>query len=343
MEKKVNRCMYSLKGIACIGVVIMHCGFPTTIGDLIRYAFKFAVPVFFMISGYFTYSTDKHIVEKKILKHIKHCIWLLIWSEVFYGCVSLIFNFMEGEMTIISWIQSIGITDLKKILGILWHGSFFNGTFWFLYAIIWGYVFLYFINKYKIYGPAYVYAVVMLMLHVIIRTLWRICQWPGYDAGIFRNAFVYGLPFMLLGCGIRQMENSGKLSVKSTALFWIFIAGNLLTVIEYLLTRQALDIFLGTVVSSCAMFVFAVLNPQFYGIAIIEWIGKRLSMIIYVIHIFCIDVIEKIYIRIGVNENVLFAWLKPIIAILFSIVSALVYDYAKQKVLLYKNNKKLEV
>ena len=56
--KKRNRCLDFMKGLACIGVVFMHCSFPYPYGQVISFVFKFAVPIFFMVSGYYTYNED---------------------------------------------------------------------------------------------------------------------------------------------------------------------------------------------------------------------------------------------------------------------------------------------
>lgn len=42
------------KAFACIGVIRMHCGFLGILGKIINYFFKFNVPVFFLIFGFFS-------------------------------------------------------------------------------------------------------------------------------------------------------------------------------------------------------------------------------------------------------------------------------------------------
>ena len=52
-----NNMLNFLKGIACIGVIFIHVPFPTVIGKLISLVCAYAVPVFYLIAGY--YSFDK--------------------------------------------------------------------------------------------------------------------------------------------------------------------------------------------------------------------------------------------------------------------------------------------
>ena len=54
--KKYNYCLDFIKGIACIFVVFFHCSFPGIMGMSIAAVGRFAVPFFFMVSGYFCFS-----------------------------------------------------------------------------------------------------------------------------------------------------------------------------------------------------------------------------------------------------------------------------------------------
>ncbi len=326
----INHCMYTLKGIACIGVVIMHCGFPTAIGDMIRYFFKFAVPVFFMISGYFSWNANSSKVSQKIIKHLISCIRLLIEIELFYGIVSLITGCLFDGHTLTYWFSQSFPQDIWHFFRILWHGSFFNGTMWFMYAMIWGYVFLYVINRFQLYRIAYIYSILALLLHVIIRTAWRKYGWAGYDASFFRNALVYGLPFLLWGYSFHELESQEKLHIKNPILIAGFFIGIILTILEYLITKQSLDIYLGTLLASVSMFLFAILNPDFYGLHSFEWIGQKLSMMVYALHMFCISMIEQLYGLFHITSSSLFTWLKPIFAIVLSLLLALLWESIKQ-------------
>lgn len=44
--KEENKCLFMLKGISCIIVVLLHCPLPGKIGEGIIYALRFPVPIF---------------------------------------------------------------------------------------------------------------------------------------------------------------------------------------------------------------------------------------------------------------------------------------------------------
>lgn len=45
--------LYILEGIACLAVITIHIGFPGTIGVIVNVIARFAVPLFFIVSGFF--------------------------------------------------------------------------------------------------------------------------------------------------------------------------------------------------------------------------------------------------------------------------------------------------
>lgn len=54
-EKKINKCLNFAKGVACILVVFIHCQFPPPVGRYVISIARAAVPLFFMVSGYFCF------------------------------------------------------------------------------------------------------------------------------------------------------------------------------------------------------------------------------------------------------------------------------------------------
>lgn len=51
--RKRNKYIDAAKALACIFVVLIHCMFPGKIGLVFRALARFAVPLFFAVSGYF--------------------------------------------------------------------------------------------------------------------------------------------------------------------------------------------------------------------------------------------------------------------------------------------------
>ena len=54
-----NKNLDAVKAVAACFVVFIHVGFPGETGQIIKVIARFAVPFFFMISGYFCYYAEK--------------------------------------------------------------------------------------------------------------------------------------------------------------------------------------------------------------------------------------------------------------------------------------------
>ncbi len=82
-----------LKCIASFMVVYLHYGFNNIIGNYINMICQIAVPIFFIISGYFLYNKNK----SSIVNSIKGLLSLLIFSDLFYMIVEISKNLLLNE------------------------------------------------------------------------------------------------------------------------------------------------------------------------------------------------------------------------------------------------------
>ena len=73
MKKQRNYSLDLLKFISSFLIVCIHFKISGETGKLITIIGRFAVPVFFMVSGYYSYNDDEHHIKNKILniKYIK--------------------------------------------------------------------------------------------------------------------------------------------------------------------------------------------------------------------------------------------------------------------------------
>ena len=92
-EKKRWESIDFIKGIACMAIVLIHFNFPGEWGVMIKSACKFAVPVFFFISGFFVEWIPQKIIDaNKIVNTIKHILRIIIFSAVFYAIFTVIYR-----------------------------------------------------------------------------------------------------------------------------------------------------------------------------------------------------------------------------------------------------------
>lgn len=99
--KKDNELLYAFEGMASLFVILIHCPFPGLIGQGCIAIARFAVPLFFAISGYFLVGKetlwDEKVVKRKLVSRIKRqaiglaMVWLVY---AIYACLLFI---MRGE------------------------------------------------------------------------------------------------------------------------------------------------------------------------------------------------------------------------------------------------------
>ena len=134
-----------LKGCGCIGVVFIHVPFHGLAGKIVDQISSFAVPIFFMISGYFAYSTTGDASQKIIRRTKRIC-------KVFFGAIALytayILCICIKQQCVGQWLSEF--LDWKQWIKILVMGDldlFCGFHLWFLHAQIIAYIILLFIEK----------------------------------------------------------------------------------------------------------------------------------------------------------------------------------------------------
>ena len=318
-------------------------------GKFAVYLFKFAIPVFFMISGFFLFRPDAPTNEKiKALKRkALHIFKILLFAEllsaVFFIAKALVvkecyaFDFSAGDILINCFT-----------------GTFFNGTLWFLYALFWSYVLMWialavvrFIRNRRTLHPGlagentnlltfnkftpprllnYLTAGgIIFLTHVIVRVAIRDNDW--YDIRMFRNALMYGMPFILAGYEIRRSQQRrwykriAVTNIRTCAL--LFLAGYALSIGEYLLTRTSIDIYIGTTLSAWAVFTFCASSETRVKNKIMIYIGEKLSLYVYILHLFVIDILGDL------GDSIAYRWCMPLAAVAITLLLSALYRQIK--------------
>ena len=215
-----------MKAVAACFVVFIHIGFPGETGQIVKVIARFAVPFFFMISGYFCYYDEKRCggescdtkrdvtknsdikrgknATDKIPLKIRHILRLFLIAVLFYITWEILMTGLEGK-SIFSWMQeAVERQHIKEFVK-------YNSTsqirahLWFLPALLYCYFLDYFIEKFHLRKLAY--ACIPVLLGTL---LWRaeICRIYGgfYHTMEYRNYLYTGMPFYLLGQMIHEYQ-----------------------------------------------------------------------------------------------------------------------------------------
>ncbi|MDO5390724.1 MAG: acyltransferase family protein [Eubacteriales bacterium] len=293
-QRKIeNDCLWMLKGISCILVILFHCPIKGIVGDGIIYALRFPIPIFFMSTGYFMYGKENYLSKAKLyLKYV------LLGESV--ACISLMVkSFMDSSFDSIIYLLSSNLT-----LKTLFYGSVFNGTLWYLYAMIWTYVLLYVLSKFRNgFRMGYCLIIPLLFIHIA----GRVFVTNHFDINelvfIFRSAVLFAIPFVLIGRFIAQIQDRLKEYLNYVNISVVFFLGIALMFFEYFRWHQFMDLQVSTIFISIAMFLFALYKPTFRLFGIFRYIGKNLLLYVYIFHIPVINMIQPIFKKAGLEES----------------------------------------
>lgn len=305
-----------LKGIACIAVILIHIQFPGTVGFTVRQVCRFAVPFFFLVSGFFFLKTDKQL--EATARKLRHAIFLFLGAMAFH-LVICVLGIGGGPLR--SYIREF--LQTPQLLNFFVSNPPYRWThLWFLGALVYIYLFalIWFGNGKRLWSAAPIGAVLL----VGTMAFQEFAEYLPFSPMIpvvgvrFCVLFVFrALPFFLLGVWIRTKEDAIRaIRLPTPWLVIIIISGAILAVIEAKLTVNS-QFYIGNYLMVAGMFLWAIRNPV-TGYRPINYIGENLSIYVYVIHIAVGKWINDIIRHAGIASCPSIFWITPLLVILFS-------------------------
>lgn len=322
MSKQYNYSLDFVKGIACIFVVLMHCEFPGLLGTAVQAISRFCVPLFFMVSGFFCYEPEIVVTGGgnllKINKKIKHVAKITINACIFYTIFTFLVWLLGKD---IDWsISKMGIISWVVFNAPAWAGV--AGQYWFLFALLYTYIFYYALSRTRLVKQAYWLAGLMFVVYVIMAQGMHLAG-ISVPNMIYRNWLVEGFAYFMLGHWIHH--NQEKMRVDNRILIAIVIGCTLLCFVERYIMGRDFGVNIVTIPQVFCLFLYAVNNPTKHK-GVIQEIGKRYSMFVYIIHPAIWHSMEMVYGKVGLSDNLLALYLMPIFVVLLTLfVSHLVY------------------
>ena len=210
-----NHFLDFLKGCGCLGVVFIHVKFPGTFGIIVHMLSQYAVPVFYMTAGYYAYSASVNSSDQ-IIKKIRRIFRITIYANVFYFLFTLLREMMDGVA--VTWIKQFASWKLWANIIVL--GGFeciCASHLWFLPAMIYAYLILYFMVKNSFQVKAYRLIPFLFFLKITVTTYALSFDRTWHMSG----NIVCALPWMLLGyyvaysSKVRNMFTNSQLIVAS--------------------------------------------------------------------------------------------------------------------------------
>lgn len=303
---KYNHCLDFIKGIACICVIFMHCEFPGKAGIAVQAISRFCVPFFFMVSGYFSYYPGREQYDADVArKKISHIGQIVLWATLFYLC----FAFVLAKSIIVIRQDLFNFAIFNKPFIVV-------GQLWFLYALLYVYIAFRFIWKRNRIKSFYYIAVILFIVYICLAQGAHLCGILVPNI-YYRNWLIEGLPFFFAGHWIHA--NQERIKISDKVLVLIVLVSTLLCLVERRIMGRDFGVNIMTIPQVFSLFIYAVLFPDRHK-GVIQEIGKRYSMWVYILHIFVFLSLDKFYHHWGVDTVVLIQWFRPVITVIITLL-----------------------
>lgn len=266
-DNKTNHCLNALKGIGCIGVVFIHVMFPGKFGLAIKTLARFAVPLFFMTSGYYLYSDKTEVVQKRLPKKIQRTVVLAVESIAVYLLYAVIVHLATGSSAACKeWFHAV--FNLKYAVRIILDNNltrFGAGPLWFLLALIWCYVLSAALNKMGLIKHAYILIPVLLLGRVVVIAVTGISDYTG-------NFVFSGLPYFFVGYFAAKYINV-VVKVRKRLILVMVVTAAVVSVVLAVIHAPAYRTELFVIIYALAAFAFTLISPDSLQGTYLEKIG----------------------------------------------------------------------
>jgi surface polysaccharide O-acyltransferase-like enzyme len=315
---KRNHLIDAMKAIAALGVIFVHFQFPGVIGKICAAFGTVGVIFFFLISGYQTYCEDARD-SVKILRRFKRNLLLVSVVLLVYLVYTVIEHVVMG--TILSWAQTKlldPVTYLRMfVLGDL---DFINcGHLWYMVAMLYGYLILYCMEKYRLHKIFYIALPLLLLLRVSMETYTNsFSHFSWFDWHFSGNFLVGALPIMVLGNYICRKEEKllkpgAKAFIPCATVLMLLV---FLTVNVKILGMDCSQLF--KIAAATAFFMLCLAMPLDKPVFALSYVGRSLSLYIYIWHLLIGALIQDLLTCVNAAQWA-FDWCLPIAAIVATI------------------------
>ena len=320
-NKSKNVKLNLLKGFACIGVVFIHVVFPGKTGQILVYASQYAVPIFFMIAGYYAFKKGYEVILRRLIKIVKIFIFAYLLTLLYYMIVPALHHTLDDWLILnFNWKTPIKYLCFCTID--------FAIHLWYLIAMIEIYIFwLLFVRKGKEKGTVKIFPI-LFILHILLTSY---CETMNLDWFWKVNFITRGLSWFLLGYYLHTPKSKSIRDFSSVKLWILVVIGCLISIIPVAFNLKFKFNVIGYIPFALGLFVLTLKEPGRSICKPIEFIGENLSLFIYIFHPLVRDALNTVLAKVGLNiYNNVFLWVKPIIVLLITILLSYIF-YLRKK------------
>lgn len=315
-----------LRFVSAFMVVLFHSEYFCR--DIVNIIPRYAVPVFFMISGFFMYESDTQRFKERLNRSLIKMIVITLVASFFFFLFYLPLYLRDGFPSLNAYVNFIVFNE-NPFAFHLWYLTAF------LYVLM---LFRVFVGTPLLKGIIS-YSPFLLLINLMLGELGFLFLDHSLPNYMLRNFLLEGLPCYSLGCLIsinkEKLLMSGRMF--SSALMTI-VAFSLM---EYYYIKHwgcvematATDLYFSSILFSVVILVWSIqphsLNS--FGEKVAEW-GRKYTLDIYIFHVVFLVIIRS---ALKNHENVLSVYssfFEPIVVFLCAWCFSIVWHWIKQRI-----------
>lgn len=301
--------------------------------------YRLAVPMFFLISGYFSNFDDNK--EEKSRKVIKRTLKYLVVGFVFYIIFDFIMCFVDGK-GVGYYFTTLFYNDIFLNLVVLNTPITYTGAqLWFLIALFFVTVVHWLLVKYNKEKLYYIIVPVCLALFFFFSSYMYIFQETDMPIRYVRNAWLFGLPVFGLGYLISKID----FHKKSYFRYIYLVLGILFFILQIyedrflrFLSNDAplnCEMYISSLISAICFLQFFMSIKHCYSKKYYDIVGKNGAFYVYILHMAVAVVVSKFW----SFNNLL---VKSLVVLIISFSIYLLCYHISKLWKRYRNNKKLK-
>ncbi len=319
-----NKAVNFIKAVSVMAIFLIHCRFPGTAGDVIRGLASFGVPVFFMISGCYSYGVSKDKIKKRSL----HVLRLIVYANLFYLLWDIAFLAIQGE-NVGTWIAEC-FTVKRFLVFLLFNETPFRGHLWFLGALLYSYICmlaLLWLKEKKWWRDGFLYAGTALPLAGNL-VFGEALTAMGHNVQIpyVRNWLFSGIPCFFIGYLIRRKKEEGRGPSVPVSLLRILLPVSVLAGIAEVSLIPGSELYVSTIIIAVVGFLLAVNSSYDKSGRFLAFIDRN-SGAIYILQVAVIKSIQLAEARLGIQQMPAVRWLTPAAAFAATCLVSAVFHY----------------
>lgn len=277
--------VFAMRALCAILIVLAHSTLPYK--EYVTPLIRIAVPLFFMMSGYFIWSPSRAGMHDKLIRKLKQIGWIILYANGVYVLFGIVLHLFHPE-------TELPLSTLKSWVLLIFFGTGVTIPFWYLTAYFQTMLtFLVALRLRREYQLIH-YAPLVILIPAAIGMygfLFGIGNALPYSLKV--NFLMDGIPAFFTGYLIQEYlpQITEKITLRRSS--WLLAGMIGLAFIEMLLLHRfapgadqdySNTIYLTTLPLAASVFLWCLLRPDVGKGSYLETIGRRYTMDIYLWH-----------------------------------------------------------